>query len=132
MRRASGWRSRMLESSAPVAWRAAWGSMTENWGLGGSKERRSGASVDSSCLEMTLKSGLDKMRSNSLSTRGCGERRQMESLGADERLVATVVRVVKTGRTGKRVGTSCSRIDTDNLGVLKWGVGVQSRRTGAK
>src|SRR5258708_37761612 len=42
----------------------------------------------------------------------------MESLGELERLVATVVRVVKTGRTGKRVGTSCSRIDTDNLDVL--------------
>ncbi len=39
----------------------------------------------------------------------------MESLGELERLVATVVRVVKTGRTGKRVGTSCSRIDTDKL-----------------
>jgi hypothetical protein len=39
----------------------------------------------------------------------------MESLGELERLVATVVRVVKTGRTGKGVGTSCSRIDTDNL-----------------
>jgi hypothetical protein len=67
---------------------------------------------------MTLKSGLERMRSNSLSTRGCGERRQIESLGADERLVATVVRVVKTGLTGKGVGTSCSRIDTDNLGVF--------------
>ena len=42
----------------------------------------------------------------------------MESLGELERLVATVVRVVKTGRTGKRVGTSCSRIDTDNLDVF--------------
>src|ERR1700747_454310 len=67
---------------------------------------------------MTLKSGLDKMRSNSLSTKGCGERRQMESLGELERLVATVVRVVKTVRTGKGVGTSCSRIDTDNLDVF--------------
>jgi len=42
----------------------------------------------------------------------------MESLGELDRLVATVVRVVKTGRTGKWVGTSCSRIDTDNLGVF--------------
>jgi hypothetical protein len=42
----------------------------------------------------------------------------MESLGELDRLVATVVRVVKTGRTGKRVGTSCSRIDTDKLGVF--------------
>jgi len=42
----------------------------------------------------------------------------MESLGELERLVATVVRVVKTVRTGKGVGTSCSRIDTDNLGVF--------------
>lgn len=48
----------------------------------------------------------------------------MESLGADERLVATVVRVVKTGLTGKGVGTSCSRIDTDNLDVF-WGAGVR-------
>ena len=45
----------------------------------------------------------------------------MESLGELERLVATVVRVVKTGRTGKRVGTSCSRIDTDNLDVFHAG-----------
>src|SRR4029077_11311007 len=67
---------------------------------------------------MTLKSCLDKMRSNSLSTRGCGESRQMESLGELDRLVATVVRVVKTGRTGKGVQASCSRIDTDNLGVF--------------
>ena len=42
----------------------------------------------------------------------------MESLGELERLVATVVRVVKTVRTGKGVGTSCSRIDTDNLDVF--------------
>jgi hypothetical protein len=42
----------------------------------------------------------------------------MESLGELERLVATVVRVVKTVRTGKWVGTSCSRIDTDNLAVF--------------
>jgi hypothetical protein len=68
--------------------------------LGGSKERRSGARVDSSCLLITLKSGLDKMRSNSLSTRGCGERRQIESLEL-ERLVATLVSVGKTGRAGK-------------------------------
>ena len=56
----------------------------------------------------------------------------MESLGADERLVATVVRVVKTGLTGKGVGTSCSRIDTDNLDVF-WGqvcvwAGFQGKR----
>ena len=47
----------------------------------------------------------------------------MESLGELERLVATVVRVVKTDLTGKGVGTSCSRIDTDNLGVF-WGAVV--------
>ena len=51
----------------------------------------------------------------------------MESLGADERLVATVVRVVKTGLTGKGVGTSCSRIDTDNLGVFHSGFGPGER-----
>ena len=46
--------------------------------------------MDSSCLEMTLKSGLDRMRSNSLSTRGCGESKQMDSFGELERLVATL------------------------------------------
>ena len=57
--------------------------------------------MDSSCLEMTLKSGLDKMRSNSLSTRGCGESRQIDSLGADERFVATAVRVVEYSTDGQ-------------------------------
>src|SRR5713226_9159443 len=47
----------------------------------------------------------------------------MESLGELERLVATVVRVVKTGRTGKRVGTSCSRIDTTTWMSLTVGFG---------
>lgn len=54
----------------------------------------------------------------------------MESLGADERLVATVVRVVKTGLTGKGVGTSCSRIDTDNLGVFHRRLGPGERARG--
>src|SRR4029434_10760867 len=86
--------------------------------LGGSKERRSGARVDSSCLPMTLKSGLDKRRSNSLNTRGCGESRQMDSFAGLERLVATAVRVVKTGRTGKGLWGRCSRIVTDEWGVF--------------
>jgi hypothetical protein len=74
--------------------------------------------VDSSCLAMTLKSGLDKRRSNSLNTRGCGESRQMDSFAGLERLVATAVRVVKTGRTGKGLWGRCSRIVTDELGVF--------------
>src|SRR5271169_6121591 len=50
----------------------------------------SGASVDSSCLTTTLTPcALDKTRSNSLSTRGCGERMQTDSLEL-VRLVATV------------------------------------------
>src|SRR5215471_13492240 len=106
----------MLESKAPVAWRAAWASITYTCALGGSKERRSGARVDSSCLLMTLKSGLDKRRSNSLSTRGCGESRQIESLGELERLVATLLRVGKTAPVGKELWGRCSRIVTDRLG----------------
>src|SRR5439155_24024723 len=64
---------------------------------------------------MTLKSGLDKMRSNSLNTSGCGESRQIDSFGEIARLVATLVRVVKSARTGKWVQETCSRIDTDKL-----------------
>ena len=74
--------------------------------------------MDSSCLEMTLKSGLDKMRSNSLSTRGCGESRQIDNLGLG-RLVATSVRVGKTGQVGKELWDRCSRIVTDQLGVFQ-------------
>src|SRR5215470_10656193 len=47
--------------------------------LGGSRLRRSGARVDSSCFEMTLNWGLFKRRSNSLSTKGCGESKQTVS-----------------------------------------------------
>ena len=72
--------------------------------------------MDSSCLEMTLKSGLDKTRSNSLRTKGCGESKQIESFGALERLVATFLRVGKTGRTGKELWGRCSRVVTDGLG----------------
>jgi len=67
---------------------------------------------------MTLKSGLDKRRSNSLSTRGCGESRQIESLGLG-RLVATFDRVGKTGRVGKELWGRCSRTVTDHLDVLQ-------------
>jgi len=53
--------------------------------------RKSGASVDSSCLEMTLNwEALPSRRSNSVSTRGCGERRQTVSLEAIV-FVATVL-----------------------------------------
>src|SRR5262250_1953989 len=68
---------------------------------------------------MTLNSGLDKRRSNSLSTRGCGERRQMESLDELERFVATLLRVGKTGRVGKDLRGRCSRIVTDRLGEFR-------------
>src|SRR5215475_6479937 len=64
---------------------------------------------------MTLKSGLDKRRSNSLSTRGCGERRQTESLDELDRLVATLLRVGKTAPVGKDLWGRCSRIVTDRL-----------------
>src|SRR5579863_10067895 len=40
------------------------------------KWRKSGPSVDSICLEIVLNSGFASKRSNSLSTRGCGESRQ--------------------------------------------------------
>src|SRR5262249_7151679 len=100
--------------------------------LGGSKERRSGARVDSSCLLMTLNSGLDKRRSNSLSTRGCGERRQIESLDEVERFVATLLRVGKTGRVGKELWGRCSRIVTDRLdefsGDSEQGSGTRERK----
>jgi hypothetical protein len=52
--------------------------------------RRSGASVDSSCMTMTLKGAFARIRSNSLSTRGCGERIQTVSLAAAF-LAATVL-----------------------------------------
>src|SRR5580692_518632 len=48
----------------------------------------SGASVDSSCLTTTLNGAFDKTRSNSLSTRGCGER--MQTVIFELRLVATM------------------------------------------
>jgi len=52
--------------------------------------RRSGARVDSSCLEMTLNcEAFAKRRSNSVSTKGCGDSKQTISFG-DMRFVATV------------------------------------------
>jgi hypothetical protein len=42
----------------------------------------------------------------------------MDNFGAAERLVATSVRLVKTGRTGKELWGRCSRIVTDQLGVF--------------
>ena len=71
--------------------------------------------MDSSCFEITLFPDLDRMRSNSLSTSGCGESKQMVNFGVLECLVATSLRVLKTSSTGKRVGRGCSRIDTDEF-----------------
>src|SRR5229473_1795459 len=79
MRRDSGERSIRLVKSAPVAGLAAWPSTTYTLAFGGSKVRRSGARVDSSCLAMTLKCDLAKRRSNSPSTSGCGESMQTVS-----------------------------------------------------
>ena len=39
----------------------------------------------------------------------------MDNFGELECLVATSLRVLKTSSTGKRVGTGCSRIDTDEF-----------------
>ena len=44
------------------------------------KWRKSGPSVDSKCLEIVLNSGFASTRSNSLSTKGCGESRQTCSI----------------------------------------------------
>ena len=71
--------------------------------------------MDSSCLLMTLKSGLDRIRSNSLSTSGWGDSKQMESLAELGRLVATLLRVGKTTHVGKGLGGRCSRTVTDQL-----------------
>src|SRR5271170_4542174 len=85
----------MLVSKAPVAWRAACASITYTCALGGSRLRKSGASVDSNCLGITLKWGaLANRRSNSLSTRGCGDNKQTVSL-EDMRFGATVATVLE-------------------------------------
>src|SRR4029077_18074223 len=63
----------------------------------------SGASVDSSCLTTTLNEAFDKTRSNSLSTRGCGDRMQTVSF-EDTRLVATM----------------CQRSENCPLGQVSW------------
>src|SRR5579859_74756 len=63
----------------------------------------SGASVDSSCLTTTLNGAFDKTRSNSLSTRGCGDRMQTISF-EDARLVATM----------------CQRSENCPMGQVSW------------
>jgi len=92
IRRASGWRSRNIGEQRAGSLAGSVGVYYIDLSFGRFERAKIGREVDSSCLEMTLKSCLDKMRSNSLSTRGCGESRQTESLGELERLVATVVR----------------------------------------
>jgi len=63
--------------------------------------RKSGARVDSSCLEMTLNwEALPSKRSNSVSTSGCGESRQTVSLEAIV-FVATVLEGRETQAFGQ-------------------------------
>src|SRR5437870_3353885 len=69
-------------------------------GAGRSTVRRSGASVDSSCLENTLNGAFARMRSNSLSTKGWGERMQTASL-EEARLVVTVCQGIENWPKGQ-------------------------------
>src|SRR5665213_2792119 len=73
MMRASRFCSRILESRALAAGLATCASTTYTVALGMGRWRRSGPSVDSMCLDIVLKSGFASTRSNSLSTKGCGE-----------------------------------------------------------
>src|SRR5256885_17157244 len=70
------------------------------WARGGSRVRRSGAGVDSSCLENTLNGAFARMRSNSLSTNGCGERMQTASL-EEARFVVTVCQGIENWPNGQ-------------------------------
>src|ERR1700723_1530955 len=76
MMRASMFCSRIFERRALAAGLATCASTTYTVDLGMGRWRRSGPKVDSRCLEIVLKSGVASTRSNSLSTRGCGEIRQ--------------------------------------------------------
>jgi hypothetical protein len=68
--------------------------------------------VDSSCLRITLNWDLARMRSNSLSTRGCGERMQTVSF-VEVRFVVTVRQIIENWPKGQVLWCVCSRIVTD-------------------
>ncbi len=69
--------------------------------------------MDSSCLRTTLNWDLAKMRSNSLSTRGCGERMQTVSF-EEVRFVVTVRQIIENWPKGQVLWCVCSRIVTDS------------------
>src|SRR5260370_17509119 len=85
--------------------------MTENGALGGVRVRRSGARVDSSCLTITLNWDFAKMRSNSLSTKGCGERMQTVNF-VEVRFVVTVRQSIENWPKGQVLWWFCSRTFT--------------------
>ena len=68
--------------------------------------------MDSSCLRITLNWDLARMRSNSLSTRGCGERMQTVSF-VEVRFVVTVRQIIENWPKGQVLWCVCSRIVTD-------------------
>src|SRR5260370_19341705 len=79
----------------------------------GSRVRRSGARVDSSCLTITLNWDFAKMRSNSLSTKGCGERMQTVNF-VEVRFVVTVRQSIENWPKGQVLWWFCSRTVTDS------------------
>src|SRR5256885_214959 len=67
----------------------------------------------SDLLRTTLNWDLARMRSNSLSTRGCGERMQTVSF-VEVRFVVTVRQIIENWPKGQVLWCVCSRIVTDS------------------
>ncbi len=74
--------------------------------------------MDSSCLATTLNGAFAKMRSNSLNTRGCGERMQTVSF-VEVRFVVTVRQSIENWPKGQVLWCLCSRTATDGYDALR-------------